>query len=115
MILPPIPIDGETENVVQLKTSFKSPVPEERFLARVPTNTCAHWNGPFLVDEKAAQVTCGKCGEKLNPMWVLGQLVQKENRWHEHFARYQEEMQRLGERSRTKCQHCGEMTRISKS
>lgn len=116
MIFPPIPVDGETENVVQLNAPFKQPVPEERYLVRAPRlDACSHWNGPFLVNETLAEVTCGKCGEKLNPMWVLGQLVAKENRWHEHFARYQEEMKRLAERSRTKCEHCGEMTRISKS
>lgn len=116
MILPPIPVDGDADNVVQLQTPFKVPVPEGRYLARAPRlDACLHFNGPFLVNETLAEVTCGKCNEKLNPMWVLGQLVNKENRWHEHFARYQDEMRRLAERSRTKCRHCGQMTPISHS
>ncbi|ABO60578.1 hypothetical protein LA345_38820 (plasmid) [Burkholderia vietnamiensis] len=112
MILPPIKLDEEVDNVVKLRTPFKAPVPEERYLV-APVAECQHFNGPFLVDDTLAEVTCGRCKQKLNPMWVLKQLVQKENRWHAHFARYQEEMKRLAERSRTKCRHCGEMTPIS--
>jgi ribosomal protein S27AE len=111
-ILSPIPLDPD--NVVRLQTEFKQPAPEGRYLVRAPL-ACSHFNGPFLVDEKAAEVTCGRCKEKLNPMWVLGQLVQKESRWHEHFERYQDEMKRLAERSRTKCRRCGEMTPISRT
>lgn len=111
MTLPPIPIDPE-ENVVQLKVPFKKPVPEEPFLV-VEHSPCSHFNGPFLVDPDKAEVTCGRCKEKLNPMFVLKQLAYQETSWHEHFKRYQEDMQRLRERSRTKCQHCGQMTRIS--
>jgi uncharacterized protein YeaO (DUF488 family) len=40
--------------------------------------------------------------------------MHKEHRWHELHARYQDEMQRLAERERTKCQHCGQLTRISR-
>jgi hypothetical protein len=40
-------------------------------------------------------------------------LAGEETKWHESFKRYQAEMRRLSERSRTKCQHCGQMTRIS--
>ncbi|WP_232341271.1 hypothetical protein [Burkholderia pseudomallei] len=65
--------------------------------------------------EPRDEVTCADCKEKLNPMWVLKQLSQAEHRYHELHARYHDELKRLSERSRTKCQHCGEMTRISKS
>lgn len=68
----------------------------------------------FLVDETKAEVECKDCGEKLNPMWVLRQLAQRENQYHEYHARYHDECKRLAERSKTKCQHCGQMTRISK-
>jgi len=112
MMLPPIDVDPDADKVVKLNATFKAPVPEERFLV-VPVAECLHFNGPFLVDDTLAEVTCGQCKQKLNPMWVLKQLVQKESRWFAHFARYQGEMKRLAERSRTKCQHCGEMTRIS--
>ncbi len=58
---------------------------------------------------------CADCKEKLNPMWALQQLSRAEHRYHELHARYHDELKRLGERSRTKCQHCDQMTRISRS
>lgn len=100
------------ENVVVLKTPFKSPVPDERFLV-IDTKQCTHHNGPFLIDDSLSEVTCGRCTAKLNPMFVLRQLAQQESRWHQHFSRYQGEMQRLNARNKTKCQHCHKMTRIS--
>jgi hypothetical protein len=48
-------------------------------------------------------------------MWVLTKLAHKETGYHETERRYHEEMKRLSERSRTKCEHCGQMTRISRS
>lgn len=83
----------------------------ERVLTLVPGYKCIHKK--FLVDEQLEQVECAECHERLNPMWVLGQLCRKENRYHELHARYQDELQRLGTRSRTKCRHCGQMTAIS--
>lgn len=112
MILPPIPLDPDA-NVVSLKTPFKKPVSEDRFLLAPSPPGCQHFNGPYLIDDTLAEVTCGKCKEKLNPMFVLKQLLNTENRWHQAMARYQDEMKRLAERSRTKCQHCGGMTGIS--
>ncbi|WP_395066159.1 hypothetical protein [Paraburkholderia silvatlantica] len=84
----------------------------DRMLAPVTGTRCFHTHG-FLVDDRASEVTCAACREKLNPMWVLLQLMHKESRWHELHARYQDELKRLNERERTKCQHCGQMTRIS--
>jgi Zn finger protein HypA/HybF involved in hydrogenase expression len=66
----------------------------------------------FVVDGTKAEVECGDCHEKLNPMWVLTQLAMRDHRFHEAHERYAEEMRRLDERHRTKCDHCGRMTRI---
>lgn len=86
---------------------------QERFLV-VKHTGCTH-RGTFIFDEKEACVTCKLCGEKLNPMYVIKMLCSQETRWHEAQARYQEEMKRLSERSRTTCQHCGRMTKISRT
>ena len=67
-----------------------------------------------IVDERKTEVTCADCGEKLNPIWVLSQLANKESGWFRSRDRYQDEMKRLEERSRTRCQKCGYMTRISR-
>ena len=110
--IPLDPVDGD--NVIKLSAPFKKPVPEGQFLMVGPM-PCCHFNGPFIVDDTLAEVTCGKCQAKLNPMFVLKQLAHQETRWHESMRRYQGEMKRLDERSSTKCQHCKKLTRISKS
>lgn len=71
------------------------------------------WHRRFIVDDTLDTVECRDCGEKLNPMYALKQLAQNENKYHEYHARYHDEQQRLAERSKTKCTHCGQMTRIS--
>lgn len=95
--LPVKPRDNDTERVLTRVTGFKC------------------WHRRFTIDEKLAQVKCRDCGEKLDPMYALVQLCQQEGRYHELHARYQDEITRLGERSKTKCQYCGQMTRISRS
>ena len=89
------------------------PDPGRERVLPVQPSKCQHFMTGYIVDEKLAEVTCRACGEKLNPMWVLHQLSLTENRWHDLHARYQDELARLRERSRTKCEHCGGMTRIS--
>src|SRR5580704_16401912 len=101
---------SEKPPVIELKVPFKKPVPEDKLLL-VEWQECFH--GPYIVDSELAEVTCKKCGAKLNPMAVLMRLSGEETKWHQSFKRYQEEMQRLNERSSTKCQHCKKMTRIS--
>lgn len=98
-------------DVLELKVPFKKPEPGDKLLL-VEYQQCGHW-GPFVIDTKAAEVTCKQCGEKLNPMYVLGVLAMRETQWHRTRAAYQDEMKRLNERSSTKCQHCHKMTRIS--
>lgn len=84
-----------------------------RFLIPQRSSTCAH--SAFLIDYEKAEVECQKCGEKVNPMWALWRLATQERQWHEGRERYLEEQKRLDERLRTKCQHCKQITRISRS
>jgi hypothetical protein len=104
--------EQSSADVLKLPVSRRRDLGNDRTLAPVVGAKCFHQHG-FLVDERAADVTCATCGDKLNPMWVLLQLMHKEHRWHALHERYQDEMQRLAERERTKCQHCGQITRIS--
>lgn len=93
----------------------KKPSKDKRILKRSygkGNRICLH--GPFLIDEKLATVECEKCEEKLNPIWVLTRLAGQETTWHTYEQKYNEDMARLKERSRTKCEHCKEMTRISR-
>jgi hypothetical protein len=99
------------DNVVHLP--FKRVEDDSRVLTVVSPygNPCKHER--FTIDEKLNQVECRDCKVVLNPMYALVALARQETRYHDLHARYQDEMKRLGERSKTKCQHCGQMTRIS--
>lgn len=78
-----------------------------------PVTKCIHFNATFEVDEDSGECTCSKCGGKVTPMFVLKQLMHAESRWNRTREAYVSEMKRLGERSKTKCQHCGKLTRVS--
>lgn len=116
-----------TEEITRLPVKFKTPPSEERTLEVVrsggPGEACNHSfyfagnamrHVTYVVDPAAAEVECGHCHAKLNPQWVLTRLAHNETLYLETQKRYQEEMGRLHERSRTKCDHCGKMTRVSR-
>lgn len=107
-------MDKNTESeVLELPVKY-SPRPDgSLMLVPPPVGACQHFNGPFEVDEKSGDCKCLKCGERVTPIFVLKQLMRMESQWMRTRDAYQDEMKRLKERSRTKCQHCGQMTRIS--
>ncbi len=69
----------------------------------------------YLIREGETEVECGLCETKLDPMFVLRILAGEESQWVRNRERYLDEMKRLSGRSKTTCQHCGQMTRISRS
>lgn len=103
------------DDVTKLPVRFKQRAPD-RTLVRpfevLRGTKCSHLYVTYLIDESSAEVECGQCGEKLNPMWVLRRLANEDRRFAEAHETYQDEMRRLNERSRAKCEHCGKMTRI---
>ena len=103
-----------TADVVELKVKHKSPLDKERFFATVEARRCAHFGGPFELDADAGTCKCCECGENVSPMFLLEKMMKKESRWMANRERYLDEMRRLADRSRTKCDHCGKMTRIGK-
>jgi ribosomal protein S27AE len=111
-------MDDDDANVKRLPVRFKHPMPDDRSVVRPHEvgryDACDHWRVVYIVDEKKNTVECGKCGADLNPIWALGQLASRDSLFHETAKRYQEEMRRLDERERTKCENCGKMTRISR-
>lgn len=102
-----------SDNVTLLPVRFKEPPGEDTPFLVIEPGRCAHF-GPFVIDHAAEFVTCKRCGERLNPMFVLHRLAMEETRWHRARETYQDEMRRLEERSRTRCDHCGKMTRIGR-
>jgi hypothetical protein len=103
----------DDDNVTKLPVKFRNPPDENRTLFEpweVGKSSCHH--DAFVVDPKKSEVECAKCGESLNPMWVLSYLAMKDRNIASNFDRAQEAMTRLAQRVRTKCQHCGKLTRI---
>ena len=83
------------------------------FLVLPPYEKCKHYDGPFELDEDAGICRCKECGDEVTALFVLKRLMQKESQWNKSRSYYKDEMKRLAARSRTKCDHCGKMTRIS--
>lgn len=120
---------SDDENVTRLPVRFKSPHQEEGrsivvkdgWVDRAVCNHRDRWQGDkivgvtYAIRDGETEVECGNCGVKLDPMWVLKMLAHKESQWHQTRERYNDEMRRLSERSRTKCEACGHLTRISRS
>ena len=78
-----------------------------------PYEGCKHLGVSFEVDVDGGKCKCKTCGGEVSPWFVLKALMQRESQWNRTREAYQDEMKRLGERSRTKCDHCGKMTQIS--
>lgn len=69
----------------------------------------------YLLRDGETEVECGFCGTRLDPMFVLQKLAREESQWSRHRQQYLDELKRLNERKRTKCEHCNRMTTISRS
>lgn len=96
------------QNVTVLPVKKQEPV--ENVLNVVHSYKCRHPH--FEVDEKLAEVKCRACGEKMNPIWVLIQIANDERMLSDRLIALKTECQLLAGRVRTKCEHCGNMTRI---
>lgn len=107
-----IEIDASGADVVKFPKWHKPPPDGALMLVKRP-QTCIHFGTQFEVDTENYRCRCLGCGEEVSPYVVLQRLMQHESRWMQAREAYQADMKRLTERSRTKCQHCGEMTRIS--
>lgn len=118
----------DDDNVKRLNVRFKAP-PEDggemlRIVRPYSRDECNHrWrmvgakqiDAHYLIREGETEVECGLCGTRLDPMFVLMRLATEEQQWSRTRKAYQDEMSRLNKRRRTKCDHCGQMARISAS
>jgi len=71
---------------------------------------CEH--NSILVDADLWEIECAECHEKLNPIEYLIKLAQNERLVKMEATMIREQIKQLSNRVRTKCQHCGKMTRI---
>lgn len=108
---------SEDDKVTFLPVKYLGPIPDRSIVQpweAGQSGGCSHLFTTYIVDEKKAHVECGACHTPLNPMWVLMRLATEDRRSAEAVQRSKEVEKRLSERVRTKCQHCGKMTRISR-
>ena len=85
----------------------------ENVLNRADLFKCHH--GKFVVDSTLDYVECGKCGEHLNPMWVLGQLCSPESDLRRSLDYYEAMAETAKEKNKCKCEHCGKFTQIHRA
>lgn len=64
------------------------------------------------VSEKAAEVTCATCKEKLNPIWVLMRIATDDRVLVDRWAEMKAELRLMRDRKRVKCQHCDKFTPV---
>lgn len=72
---------------------------------------CSH--SRLEVCEELEQVTCKDCGERLNPFFAITKMMRLSSKWREQRARAEMELAAAKKKSRTKCQRCGEMTKVN--
>lgn len=117
------------DNITKLPVTFKHPpsddgpmlqIVETRFGSPPACNhSTMYANGrmvsaKYLIRDGETEVECSLCETKLEPMWVLRKLAHEETKFHRAHEAFVKESERLKERTSTKCNHCGKMTRISR-
>ena len=86
--------------------------PERKF---IDFSACNHQQ--IIIDSKALEVTCKKCGEKVNAVsWMIHNMeyiCSLNNEIDEKLKRLREDEEELKRRARTRCVHCRKMTSIN--
>ena len=108
------PIDTSGGNILQLPIKPSDRRDSKLFLVPPARDPCSHYLTQFEVDTVGGKCKCLGCGTEVSPMFVLERLMQQESQWQRNRAAYLGELARLAERSKTKCTHCGKITRISR-
>lgn len=71
---------------------------------------CAHKN--ITIDDSNTMVHCDDCGEKINPVWLLGEFMRIESQWGQALAKLGRQLDEAQRKVQCKCTHCGKMTNI---
>ncbi len=98
-------------NVTELPVKKRAtPLDPHNPLEIVYSYKCRH--GDFEVDEKAAEVTCGHCKEKLSPIWVLMEIATNDRVLRDRWSTMRAEIELMKPRTQTKCKHCQKLTPV---
>jgi len=71
---------------------------------------CKHRN--ISIDQSLYYVKCDDCGEMIDPVYFLHSLALEENHLKWRITELKEELEKLSQKTKCKCDHCGKMTRI---
>lgn len=72
-------------------------------------------HGPYVVDSKLATVECKSCGMQISPIYVLEEFARSELALRERINRFKKDAEKAAQKNRTKCENCGNLTRIIKN
>ncbi len=78
--------------------------------ARRRLGRCRHDH--VVIDEEKALVECDDCGELLNPIYVLVKFAREESVLEGRIEEQRVLQEKINSKLRTKCEHCGKMTRV---
>jgi transcription elongation factor Elf1 len=78
---------------------------------RYNPDKCRHMK--VELDEELALVTCGDCGERLDPLWILRRYADQETNLTWRIKELKDIKAKLDKKLRTKCEHCGRFTHVN--
>lgn len=76
------------------------------------SHRCSH--NKYIFDESLNVVICGICKKELNPMYVIKQFMNKENRYMIRLKYLNDLMEKAIKKNRCKCVNCDKMTPIQR-
>lgn len=70
--------------------------------------------GPFIYGDEEAFLQCEACKSFLTAMAVLKQVIGSDRRLNMQIEEKKRHLERIANKCKTKCHHCGKMTEINK-
>ncbi|EKO3439510.1 hypothetical protein NTE19_003402 [Vibrio fluvialis] len=101
------------DNVLDLSELFANRELPDRMLKKAQSYPVKCKHAQFMVDQQLDTVECGKCGERLSPVWVLSQLADKETELRRRFSISKALAEEVKDKTKCKCEHCGKITSIA--
>ncbi len=100
------------DNVLDLTDAFANRELPDRMLKKAKSYPVRCRHSQVVLDQKLDTVECAKCGERLNPVWVLAQLADKETELRRRFSVSKALAEEVQNKTKCACEHCGKMTKI---
>ena len=100
------------DKVKQLPVAHRSREQAIELVHYDPKQHCNHIFVSYRIRDGEADVECGGCGTRLDPMFVLKQLARQDSLYSRRQEAAVQTAKELEKRKRTTCDHCGKMTRI---